>query len=502
MGRLKPDLFQLIKSLDKSEKRYFKRYTLLHSGGAKTSTNYTQLFDAIDEMNEYDEQVIKKKFEGTKFIKQLFSTKKYLYESILKSLRSYMSQAGDNMEILSGIQSAEILIRKGHYEKALDYISAAKQLSRKTEFWGYYNELIELERLIYNIERKENTVELIAGLNDEKTNVANAIKNDLEYVKLTHKILPDVQKYGKVLIGNQSKQLMLLFESELLKDNYMPLTLFGKGIKSSTKTIYYGMTNQIDKNYIETKASFNLLKENPSFIQKNPVSYFTKFSNYGLTLANLKKYDELEELLNDSEEFSKLYQFKLNPKLSALQFEKIALLKSFYLIQTAQYEKELSYIKSIAFEIENYRQHISRSSINTFYFTAAQTYIACGQYKPAIKNLNQILIFNKSEIKQSENMFAKYLLVISHYELGNIHMLKNINDMFLPDESIEALDYLCKELPLIKNSTMEKAILLKFKNLYNKSDQKKTIDQYFDFSMWAESKIQNKPFAKITQPNS
>jgi len=48
-------LFDLIKTLTKSEKRYIKLFFKLQEGDKK----YEQLFDAIHKQNEYDERKIK-----------------------------------------------------------------------------------------------------------------------------------------------------------------------------------------------------------------------------------------------------------------------------------------------------------------------------------------------------------------------------------------------------------------------------------------------------------
>ncbi|MEY2639210.1 MAG: hypothetical protein RIR90_692, partial [Bacteroidota bacterium] len=46
-------LFQLIKSLDKAEKRNFKLYAKRNTAGADLKV--VQLFDALDKLEEYDE---------------------------------------------------------------------------------------------------------------------------------------------------------------------------------------------------------------------------------------------------------------------------------------------------------------------------------------------------------------------------------------------------------------------------------------------------------------
>ncbi len=82
------ELFDLIKSLTKSEKRFFKLQSALQSG----DKNYVRLFDLIDKMSEYDEENVKKTFKGEKFIKHLPSEKNHLYKLILKALRSYYGE--------------------------------------------------------------------------------------------------------------------------------------------------------------------------------------------------------------------------------------------------------------------------------------------------------------------------------------------------------------------------------------------------------------------------
>jgi hypothetical protein len=82
------ELFKLIKSLSKSEKRFFKLSSSLQSG----DKNYLKLFDFIEDLEVYDEELVKEMFKKEKFIKHLPSEKNHLYRLILKSLRSFYSE--------------------------------------------------------------------------------------------------------------------------------------------------------------------------------------------------------------------------------------------------------------------------------------------------------------------------------------------------------------------------------------------------------------------------
>ena len=55
-------LFQLVSSLEKSEKRHFKLY--IKRSSAKEDLKIIRLFDALDRLAEYDEAALLKKTAG------------------------------------------------------------------------------------------------------------------------------------------------------------------------------------------------------------------------------------------------------------------------------------------------------------------------------------------------------------------------------------------------------------------------------------------------------
>ena len=61
-------VFQLIRSLSKAEKRYFKVYTSKQAGD---KNNHQLLFDAIDKQKEYDETALKKSLKNPTLVRSL-----------------------------------------------------------------------------------------------------------------------------------------------------------------------------------------------------------------------------------------------------------------------------------------------------------------------------------------------------------------------------------------------------------------------------------------------
>src|SRR5215212_1030478 len=82
-NRFSDTLFQLIHSLEKSEKRNFKLYIKRNS--SKDDLKIIRLFDAMDKLSEYDEKLLLKKLSSVQK-PQLSNLKTHLYKQVLASL--------------------------------------------------------------------------------------------------------------------------------------------------------------------------------------------------------------------------------------------------------------------------------------------------------------------------------------------------------------------------------------------------------------------------------
>src|ERR1035438_570595 len=99
-------LFQLIKSLGKSEKRNFKLYVKRNS--ANEDLKIIQLFDALDKMEEYDETQLLSRSKGIKK-QQLSNVKAHLYKQILSSLRIIKNDNNIDIQLHEQLDYARIL---------------------------------------------------------------------------------------------------------------------------------------------------------------------------------------------------------------------------------------------------------------------------------------------------------------------------------------------------------------------------------------------------------
>lgn len=127
------DLFLLIKSLDKNEKGYFKKFAARY-GSKQGGNDYLKLFDLIDSQDSYNEEAVKKYFAKAGKKVNLSLQKSYLQQQIMQALRNYHSGSSAAMTTYEMLMNMEILHNKGLDNQLNKEIKQAKKVTRTDKF--------------------------------------------------------------------------------------------------------------------------------------------------------------------------------------------------------------------------------------------------------------------------------------------------------------------------------------------------------------------------------
>ncbi|HMP95036.1 MAG TPA: hypothetical protein PKD90_19305, partial [Phnomibacter sp.] len=144
-NRQKDDLFQLVKSLGKGEKRNFKLY--MQRNSANTELKVIQLFDALDRLDEYDEPLLLKR-NPSLAKQQLSNLKASLYRHILASLRLLKDEDNLDLQMHEMLDNARILYNKGLYLQCLKILERLKQVARQHYQFTIVQQAIFFEKKI------------------------------------------------------------------------------------------------------------------------------------------------------------------------------------------------------------------------------------------------------------------------------------------------------------------------------------------------------------------
>jgi hypothetical protein len=169
-------LFVLIKSLSKSEKRYFRLQPMAEDG------QHRLLFDAMEKLSVYDEDKLLKLLKNSPIIDALSIAKNRLYHTLLKSLASFHHKATARAEVMRLLQSIEVLYNRQLLEQADKLVHSALKIARKNELSALQLELNEWKERILeamNIPGVERYQILNSNYTEMKA-VLSSIQNEKE----------------------------------------------------------------------------------------------------------------------------------------------------------------------------------------------------------------------------------------------------------------------------------------------------------------------------------
>ena len=161
------ELFQLLKSLEKAEKRNFKLYVQRNSG--TSDLKIIQLFDALDKMEDYDEELLLRKQKNIQK-QQLPNLKAHLYKQILASLRILKDDNNIDLQLHEHMDYARILYNKGLPLQSLKTLDRIKEIARSNNQVTFWLQALIFEKKIeaLHITRSiENRAEILSREVDE-----------------------------------------------------------------------------------------------------------------------------------------------------------------------------------------------------------------------------------------------------------------------------------------------------------------------------------------------
>ena len=140
-----PFLWQLIHSLNRNEKLYFKR-NFIPAGGDQL---YLRLFEALAAQKKYDEKQLLEKFMPHLNKKNIASQKNYLQKQICDALVQYERIQDPAKDIYTSIQLIRIYRKKGLFDEAFSIWKKAVEMAREQEAFGLLNLLkTEFEKMV------------------------------------------------------------------------------------------------------------------------------------------------------------------------------------------------------------------------------------------------------------------------------------------------------------------------------------------------------------------
>ena len=496
-------LFQLIKSLEKAEKRHFKLY--IKRSSSREDLKVIQLFDAIDKGKDYDEKIILKKLPGIEK-PQFANLKTHLYKELLASLRLLKSSDSIDLQLHEQLDYARILYNKGLYLQSLKILEKVKGLAKSYHQESFLIQVISLEKKIETLHITRSG----EGAADRLTAEANEVNNQRnEITALSNLALQLYQwyvKHGHARNAKDEKGVKQFFKENLhvdikkTKGFYQLLYLY-------QSYCWYAFIRQDFLMYYQYgKKWVDLFDRDPLMITVETGHYIKGMHNLLTANFNLRNFKQFDNYLYRFERFtfSKAANRHDNFRMQAFVYLTSARINQH--LMKGSFGEGLKLVPAIEAGLEEFDMYIDRHRVLVIQYKTALLYFGNGNYAESIDHLQKI-INGPVDMRIDLQCYARLLHLMAHFEMGNDAIIESlIKSVFRFMSRMENLTMVEEEMfKFIKNNVYESAAKLKpgLKKLlqdikqFEKNRYETRVFSYLDIISWVESKVYEKQMSEV-----
>jgi hypothetical protein len=505
--KLNEALFDLIVSMSKSEKRYFKLFSARHTIGDEN--NYVRLFDFISKLENYCEKNIHTSFKGEAFLNRFSITKKRLYDHILTALDSYHLCSSIEAQLFRMLHSSDILFDKALYDQSRRILRSAEKLALKHG----KNEIIlaivkKQKRLLETKGYLSATEKDIDKIGSREKLSLSCIEKFNEIWAIKSKLFERLSKKGVARCNGESADykricVRLINGYDLENTNVETRYLFHHALSA----YYFAIGNledsldSLEQNLLLINDEENLQKIEPNKLVSvltnaiyvsDKMGYRKKSLNY---LNELKKRASMVESNEDLE-------IKLFSSITSIEFSMC--------LRRGNFISARKIAVNVETQLEEYGDKIVPIRRAFLEFKMAVVYMGLGEYNTALKWVNQIL--NDTDVDKTEDIvgFTQLLDLLIHIELKNVKLLpyslkstlrffKTRNRLYSFEKVfLQFIGKLIKSDDYFESEILWEELSYKLNATTDDAFESVALD-YFDFKSWAEAKLKRKAFHEVVR---
>lgn len=497
------ELFDLIKSLSKSEKRFFKLTSALQSG----EKNYLKIFDVIDKQNEYDEQKVKDQFGGETFIKHFPSEKNHLYKLILKSLRAYHADNSVSSQLKQEIKNIEILYNKALFKECNKFLMRAKRMAIAHEKFYYLFELISWEKLLLEeaFEDGQFTKDLDTLILEEQEVIAK-LRNLAAYHVLYSKINYVFRSGGFVRDDDNRALVQEISDHPLIREKNTALSSRAATICYYTQGFCSLAKGDPALALEKFKRVIEILDDNTKIRKDLAKRYARAQAKITSCLIDLGDHAQAEQRIIDMDKVANADGFRRTDiKLNIYRNNTIHRLQ--ICNATGDFERGLELVEEAITALDTGEGQLHKEQELILCYYIASVYFGAGQHNKALFWINKVLNDNENTLRQDIYSYARLFNLVIHYELGNFDLLEYITKSTLRYLAKRQRDYAFEKMvielmrKLIRTTRDEDRheLFLSFNtSLMEVFDgpEDHIVLKYFNFVKWSESKLAETTYAE------
>jgi hypothetical protein len=495
-------LFQLIKSLEKAEKRHFKLYIKRNS---TKDLKIVRLFDALDKMDTYDEKLLLKRLPDTEK-RQLYNLKTHLYGEILASLRLLKSADSIDLQMHEQFDYAHILYKKGLFLQSLRILEKVKETAKSNQKFNFLTQVISLEKRIETLHITRSMQSRAEQLSTEAIEITTRNQLVARLSNLALQLYSWYTRNGHARNTDDEKGVKEFLKQHLPEDAWEQTGFYERLYLYQSMSWYAFIRQDFLMYYRYAQKWVDLFQEQPLMIRVETGHYIKGLHNLLNAHFDLRNFKQFEITLRKFEEYSKTPRVQDHDNFRIQAFVYIAHARINGHFMKGTFKEGLPMVPDIEQQLKRYSLFLDTHRIMVMNYKIATLYFGSGDYKTSIDYLQKIINQNVG-LGNDLQCYARLLHLMAHYELGNDSIMESLTksvyrfmskmqNLTVVEEAM--FQFLKKSFNLTTRQMKPELelFLQKIKHLEKNRFETRAF-AYLDIISWVESKVYAKPMSAI-----
>ncbi len=504
------DLFDIVKALSKSEKRYFK---LQHARGDNEDAHkYLALFNTLDGMERYDKEALLERLQRKEPPKNFRQAKYYLFNAITKSLNQFHGSKPWPRAYLLNL-SARILKQKGLHRQSDALLTRARQITKRHNLT-----LVDLMILLQQSSLLEFTekdpdkyLQRVETVTDEIRTQTQALKTFVDYQTIYDRMQALLRVKGEPRTEEELAAFRALFDDPAMSSgehkSYCNAELFYHQIRR----IYHMAAGKIEL-AIEDCRNFRAVVQRVPLPVKFDYMAMIMLCQFYLDQGDVTAFQlEMNTFTTEIGEVDRTKLEGWDPEMELLL--QICWIRA--RASEGRFDEACALLPPLRDARQTGKGKISLTNAVLHDFINFYALFGNERFDEAFSWLRRICDNKSAEFRSDIYYTAHLLTLIVHYELGNLDTLeysvRTTRNLLAAGKRLYALEIAMLDLfkALSVSSPHERPGL--FRRAHARLEEleghplKSRLMSSFDFTAWLEAKIQRRRFADMVvrrQPDS
>lgn len=502
-NRFSDTLFQLIHSLEKSEKRNFKLYIKRNS--SKDDLKIIQLFDAMDKLIEYDEKLLLKKLPSVEK-PQLSNLKTHLYKQLLASLRLLKTSENIDLQLHEQLDYARILYNKGLHLQSLKILDKLKELARSYNQDSFLIQVISLEKKIETLHITRSMHDRADRLTAEANEIIERRKIITQLSNLALQLYSWFIKNGHARNEEEEIDVKKFFTENLPAEAQDQKGFYERMYLYQSYCWYAFIRQDFLMYYRYTQKWVDLFYEQEIMIGVETGHYIKGMHNLLNAHFDLRNFRQYDRVLQQFEKFAESAEAKQHDNFRIQTFVYLYSAKINLHFMCGTFYEGLSLVPYIEEKLNEYSLFIDRHRVGVINYKIAMLYFGHGDYGTSIDYLHDI-INNNTDLRKDLQCYARLLHLMSHYELGNFeiieYLIKSVYRFMAKMQKLTVIEeemfkFLRRSFHVSRKKMQPEfeKFLGKIKKFERNRFETRSF-AYLDIISWVESKVYGKTMSEI-----